>query len=284
MPSGVRCCRASTTVIEAADAASVVVPSSLHAEVAVPLLDAGLHCLIEKPFVTTEADGLRGARRRRVIRRPRARRPHRAVQPRGAPATRDPGGGPRRPRRRRPADERGQQPDHRRRRGDRPHGPRPRHRRRPRAPARRRPRRTSRSRPREAPATTTSACCSPSKAVRSRRSPPAASPRTRVRELQVTTDSRFFTVDYANQELLDLPTGPHRRARARRTTRADTCSTWAPSGSSSRGSSRSWRRSRTSSRSARGEADPEVSGAHGLAVMRLVWDIHAALGKGAVDG
>ncbi|MEY2398567.1 MAG: hypothetical protein QOJ00_1741 [Actinomycetota bacterium] len=45
-------------VIDAADAASVVVPSSVHAEVAVPLLEAGLHCLIEKPFVTTEADGI----------------------------------------------------------------------------------------------------------------------------------------------------------------------------------------------------------------------------------
>lgn len=45
-------------VIHAADAAHVVVPSSVHAEVAVPLLEAGLHCLIEKPFVTTEADGV----------------------------------------------------------------------------------------------------------------------------------------------------------------------------------------------------------------------------------
>ncbi|MBA2608832.1 MAG: Gfo/Idh/MocA family oxidoreductase, partial [Actinobacteria bacterium] len=45
-------------VVSMADAASVVVPSSLHAEAAVPLLEAGVHCLIEKPFVTTEADGV----------------------------------------------------------------------------------------------------------------------------------------------------------------------------------------------------------------------------------
>jgi predicted dehydrogenase len=45
-------------VVAAADAASIVVPSAMHAEIALSLLRAGLHCLIEKPFVTREADGL----------------------------------------------------------------------------------------------------------------------------------------------------------------------------------------------------------------------------------
>ena len=38
------------------DAASVAVPSPVHAAMAEPLLRAGLPCLIEKPFVTSEAD------------------------------------------------------------------------------------------------------------------------------------------------------------------------------------------------------------------------------------
>lgn len=38
------------------DAATVAVPSTLHAEVGVPLLKAGVHCLIEKPLATTEDD------------------------------------------------------------------------------------------------------------------------------------------------------------------------------------------------------------------------------------
>lgn len=38
------------------DAATVAVPSSLHAVVGIPLLKAGIHCLIEKPLATTEAD------------------------------------------------------------------------------------------------------------------------------------------------------------------------------------------------------------------------------------
>lgn len=37
------------------DAASIAVPSSLHAEVAGPLLERGVHCLVEKPLATTEA-------------------------------------------------------------------------------------------------------------------------------------------------------------------------------------------------------------------------------------
>lgn len=41
-------------VIDGCDAASVAVPSSAHASTAEPLLRAGLHCLIEKPFVTSE--------------------------------------------------------------------------------------------------------------------------------------------------------------------------------------------------------------------------------------
>jgi len=38
------------------DAASVAVPSTLHADVAGPLLERGVHCLVEKPLATTEAD------------------------------------------------------------------------------------------------------------------------------------------------------------------------------------------------------------------------------------
>lgn len=43
-------------VTDLAQAATIAVPSSMHAEVAVPLLAAGVHCLIEKPFVTCEAE------------------------------------------------------------------------------------------------------------------------------------------------------------------------------------------------------------------------------------
>ena len=38
------------------DAASVAVPSSLHADVAGRLLEAGVHCLVEKPLAVTEAE------------------------------------------------------------------------------------------------------------------------------------------------------------------------------------------------------------------------------------
>ena len=38
------------------DAASIAVPSSLHADVARPLLQQGVHCLVEKPLATTEAE------------------------------------------------------------------------------------------------------------------------------------------------------------------------------------------------------------------------------------
>jgi predicted dehydrogenase len=49
----------------ACDAASVVVPTDRHAEVAVPLLDAGCHLLIEKPLCTTldEAERILAAAR-----------------------------------------------------------------------------------------------------------------------------------------------------------------------------------------------------------------------------
>jgi predicted dehydrogenase len=52
-------CRAASSVSELVgqvDAVSVAVPSSLHAEVACELLDAGIHCLVEKPLASTEAD------------------------------------------------------------------------------------------------------------------------------------------------------------------------------------------------------------------------------------
>ncbi len=53
-------CMSCTSVDElpTIDAATVAVPSSLHAEVGVPLLQSGVHCLIEKPLATTEADCL----------------------------------------------------------------------------------------------------------------------------------------------------------------------------------------------------------------------------------
>jgi predicted dehydrogenase len=38
------------------DAATIAVPSSLHCEVAGALLEAGVHCLVEKPLATTEAE------------------------------------------------------------------------------------------------------------------------------------------------------------------------------------------------------------------------------------
>jgi len=38
------------------DAVSVAVPSALHAAVAVPLMDAGIHTLVEKPLAASEAD------------------------------------------------------------------------------------------------------------------------------------------------------------------------------------------------------------------------------------
>jgi predicted dehydrogenase len=43
-------------VAERADAATIVVPSAAHAATAAPLLRAGLPCLVEKPFVTSEDD------------------------------------------------------------------------------------------------------------------------------------------------------------------------------------------------------------------------------------
>ena len=42
--------------IELVDAASVAVPTSLHAAVARPLLESGRHCLVEKPLADSEAD------------------------------------------------------------------------------------------------------------------------------------------------------------------------------------------------------------------------------------
>lgn len=54
-------CRRFRTLEEMAedvDAASVASPSSHHASDALQLLEAGVHCLVEKPLATTEADGL----------------------------------------------------------------------------------------------------------------------------------------------------------------------------------------------------------------------------------
>ena len=52
-------CRAFASAQEMAgeiDAATVAVPSSRHADVAGPLLEQGVHCLVEKPLAITEAD------------------------------------------------------------------------------------------------------------------------------------------------------------------------------------------------------------------------------------
>jgi predicted dehydrogenase len=52
-------CRAFASAQEMAaqiDAATVAVPSSLHADIAGRLLERGVHCLVEKPLATTEAD------------------------------------------------------------------------------------------------------------------------------------------------------------------------------------------------------------------------------------
>lgn len=52
-------CRVFACVQEMAgeiDAASIAVPSTLHADVAGPLLEQGVHCLVEKPLATTESD------------------------------------------------------------------------------------------------------------------------------------------------------------------------------------------------------------------------------------
>lgn len=52
-------CQAFASVDDVAgevDAASVVVPSSLHAVVAGRLLEQGVHCLVEKPLATTESE------------------------------------------------------------------------------------------------------------------------------------------------------------------------------------------------------------------------------------
>ena len=40
------------------DAISVVLPSTLHAEVAIAALDAGIHCLVEKPIATTVPEAM----------------------------------------------------------------------------------------------------------------------------------------------------------------------------------------------------------------------------------
>lgn len=42
---------------ENAEAAVIAVPTAAHAAIAVPLLKKGIHCLVEKPFVASEAEG-----------------------------------------------------------------------------------------------------------------------------------------------------------------------------------------------------------------------------------
>lgn len=53
---GCRRFKSAESLIGEVDAVTVAVPSSLHAEVAAPLLEAGVHCLIEKPLATSAGD------------------------------------------------------------------------------------------------------------------------------------------------------------------------------------------------------------------------------------
>lgn len=46
-------------LVEVIDAATIAVPSSLHADVACPILERGVHCLIEKPLATSALDAAR---------------------------------------------------------------------------------------------------------------------------------------------------------------------------------------------------------------------------------
>jgi predicted dehydrogenase len=64
---GCRPCTDARQLLGAVDAASLAVPTSLHARVGLPLLDRGIHLLIEKPIASTlaESDALiRTAKRR----------------------------------------------------------------------------------------------------------------------------------------------------------------------------------------------------------------------------
>lgn len=47
------------SIVGQVDAAIVALPTALHAEVAVPLLEHGVHCLVEKPIAGSVADGER---------------------------------------------------------------------------------------------------------------------------------------------------------------------------------------------------------------------------------
>ncbi|HEU0012044.1 MAG TPA: Gfo/Idh/MocA family oxidoreductase [Longimicrobium sp.] len=60
---GVRAFRSRDELLESVDAAVIAVPTSVHADVALAALDAGVHLLIEKPIATTleEADAIVGA-------------------------------------------------------------------------------------------------------------------------------------------------------------------------------------------------------------------------------
>lgn len=54
---GVRAFASVAELAEAADCASIVVPTSVHYEVAAELIDHGVHCLIEKPVTATYDEG-----------------------------------------------------------------------------------------------------------------------------------------------------------------------------------------------------------------------------------
>ena len=53
---GCRVFASAQQMVDEVDAVSVAVPSTLHADIAGPLLEQGVHCLVEKPLAITEAD------------------------------------------------------------------------------------------------------------------------------------------------------------------------------------------------------------------------------------
>ena len=66
---GVRAFRSREELLESVDAAVIAVPTTVHTEVALPAIDAGVHLLIEKPIASTleEAEAIVSAARARNL-------------------------------------------------------------------------------------------------------------------------------------------------------------------------------------------------------------------------
>ena len=66
---GVRAFRSRGELLESVDAAVIAVPTTVHTEVALPAIDAGVHLLIEKPIASTleEAEAIVSAARERNL-------------------------------------------------------------------------------------------------------------------------------------------------------------------------------------------------------------------------